>query len=111
MTTRTFSRQQTKTRNAIIRAALRLLLANGYETLTVTAIINEADYGCVVFYQYFKDKDDIVLEILSKWFINLSNQVTYSVQHLESPEREYSAWQQMVNSIKASPAHLRKNVR
>ncbi|MBO3753189.1 TetR/AcrR family transcriptional regulator [Streptosporangiaceae bacterium NEAU-GS5] len=49
-----------RTRQAIQRALIELILDKGYETTTVTDIINRADVGRSTFYAHFTDKQDVL---------------------------------------------------
>lgn len=55
-----FQRRKQRTRNALKQAAMDLLLAYGYDNLTVQAITDRADFARGTFYVHFADKDDIV---------------------------------------------------
>jgi AcrR family transcriptional regulator len=54
-------RKKTATREALRRAALRLALEQGYETLTVEAITEEADVSLRTFFNYFASKEEALL--------------------------------------------------
>lgn len=102
------SKQQTKTRRLLIDAAIELILEKGYEKLTVTAITDKADYGRWVFYQYFKNKDDIIYAITTQWITLITNAAIMSVQHLEPPKREYMMWRTTFEKIHEQRIFLRQ---
>lgn len=54
-------RKKAETREALINAALRLAIADGYEQLTVEAITDAADVSVRTFFNYFTSKDDALL--------------------------------------------------
>jgi AcrR family transcriptional regulator len=54
-------RKRRETRERIAQTALRLFLANGYDTTTLDVIAAEAGISRRTFFSYFKSKDDIVM--------------------------------------------------
>jgi AcrR family transcriptional regulator len=46
-------RHKQRTRQALMQAAYELVMAQGYESLTVSAIADAAGYGRATFYLYF----------------------------------------------------------
>jgi AcrR family transcriptional regulator len=54
-----------KTRKALKEALTDLILENGYEAVTVQAVIDRADVGRSTFYAHFIDKDDLLMAVLA----------------------------------------------
>src|SRR4029079_6347017 len=54
-----------KTRRALKEALTDLILAQGYESVTVQDLIDRADVGRSTFYAHFMDKDDLLMAILA----------------------------------------------
>jgi AcrR family transcriptional regulator len=54
-----------KTRKALKEALTDLILAKGYEEVTVQDVIDRADVGRSTFYAHFIDKDDLLMAILA----------------------------------------------
>lgn len=50
-------RRRTRNRQALVSAARRLFVRDGFERTTIAAIAEEADLGFGTFYRYFPDKD------------------------------------------------------
>lgn len=73
-------------------ATIRIILRDGYDKLTITAIAGEANYTRRAFYLHFKNIDDIIDEILIDFFLSTHDEIMNATAHLTSPQREYSAW-------------------
>jgi len=54
-----------RTRRALKEALTDLILARGYEAVTVQDVIDHADVGRSTFYAHFIDKDDLLMAILA----------------------------------------------
>lgn len=86
------SNRQQKTRLIFIQALLRLLRQHDLTRITITDIANEANYGRWTFYQYFQSKEEVAYAAFVEWMNQLDAHIIASVQHLESPRREYESW-------------------
>jgi len=53
----------------IIYKALELYLIHGYENVSITDLQNALDMGRGTMYYYFKNKDEIYIEIVNRFFI------------------------------------------
>ena len=56
----TIDRRAARTRRALSRALLSLMLRQGYETISVQDIIEEADVGRSTFYAHYAGKEDLL---------------------------------------------------
>ncbi|MEV0436461.1 MULTISPECIES: TetR/AcrR family transcriptional regulator [Nocardia] len=54
-------RRVRRTRDALHRALIELMIERGYERVTVSDIIERADVGRSTFYAHYRDKDDLLL--------------------------------------------------
>ena len=67
-----FANRQEKRRQRTIKqlkqATLELLLDKGYDAVTIQEITDRADLGRGTFYIYFKNKEDIVWDIIKEGF-------------------------------------------
>ncbi|MFI8087160.1 TetR/AcrR family transcriptional regulator [Streptomyces sp. NPDC086080] len=59
------ARERASTRERIIEAALRILENEGAAALTIRRIANDVEYSAPVVYQYFANKDALVLELVA----------------------------------------------
>ncbi len=92
MTNKKYLRKRTSTQRQLMEAGLSILLEDGYDKLTVTALCHRADYGRGVFYQYFNDKEDFVVKIIELLFEQHTTSINQKVMNLPSPQREYFGW-------------------
>ena len=98
------SRQQIRTQNALLIAAIELILERGYDNVSVTAIADRANYGRSTFYVYFKDKAAITLAILQRQIDTLEADIAAAVLDLRFPEREARAWEMIFERALAQAA-------
>jgi AcrR family transcriptional regulator len=92
MTHDALTKRRHKTRTAFLEAFVRLVMARGFDHITVTDIAAEADYGRWAFYQYFESKEAVVWAVFEHWMALLDQAVVQAVQGLVSPRREYESW-------------------
>lgn len=59
------ARERASTRDRIIEAALRVLEAEGAAALTIRRIAADVEYTAPIVYQYFANKDALVLELVT----------------------------------------------
>lgn len=64
-------RRVTRTRKAIYQAFLDLLNSQGYEALTVLAIIEKADVGRSTFYAHYESKESLLEQLCQELFHHL----------------------------------------
>lgn len=87
-----FERRKRRTRYALIQAAAELLVEKGYDDLTVQEITDRADVGRATFYLHFRDKEDIVWEMLHEHSIAVSDKTYAALANEPFPRREYLSW-------------------
>lgn len=59
-----FQRRKEQTRKKLIDAAISLILENGYDAVTIDQIVERADVGKGTFYLHFKDKENLVWDVI-----------------------------------------------
>lgn len=61
-------RDRKEMREAILAAALKLFVQNGYDNVSIRKIAAEIEYSAATIYLYFEDKDEIFFELHNKGF-------------------------------------------
>src|SRR5215207_7904425 len=89
--TRTERRKQ-QTIERIRDACAALFLERSYANLTIQAITERADVGYGTFYLHFKDKDDVVWQVLLDWGNAYEQVISEQLAQIEFPRREYLSW-------------------
>lgn len=77
-------REKKEMRDLILKAALKLIIEEGYDDLSIRKIANKIEYSPGTIYLYFKDKDDIFFELHNKGFSEFYER-QLSVQNIEDP--------------------------
>ena len=94
-----FQQLKERTYTDFLNAGLQLILEKGYDAVTITGIAQLADYGRSTFYLHFDDKEDLVWALLKNHMTQLDEQILALVAELESPVREWVAWQAIFAAI------------
>lgn len=64
-------RQRKENRQAIVRAAEQVILRKGYGAVTMDDIAGEAQYSKATVYRYFRNKGELLFEIMARYFDDL----------------------------------------
>ena len=72
-------------RGQIVRAAVKLFSAQGYYTTTIQQIAREASVSTGLVYQYFRDKDDVLLLALMLVLDNYEQEIPRQLEGIEHP--------------------------
>lgn len=64
MTDRHIDRRVARTRRALQDSLIQLILKQGYDSVTIEDITNQADLGRTTFYLHFKDKEDLFMQAI-----------------------------------------------
>ena len=59
-------RKKIHSKQAIVKAAVKLFSNKGFQETSVADIMNEADLGIGTFYNYFESKDEILKSLLQE---------------------------------------------
>lgn len=85
-------RRRQHTRKQLTGAALEVLAEVGYQKLTIKAITDRADLGYGTFYLHFRDKDEIVWEVVHELGENWRVEMEKKLEGIPFPRREYLSW-------------------
>lgn len=60
--------ERTRLRDELFAVAERLLSANGYAGFSLRQVAEETGYTPTTVYRYFRDRDDLLSAVLTRWF-------------------------------------------
>ena len=60
-------REKNRRRNAILKAAKRLIAKHGVEGMTMNHLARSTELNKATIYLYYKDKDDLVTQLVAKY--------------------------------------------
>ena len=72
-------------RGQVVRAAVKLFAAQGYYTTTIQQIAREAGVSTGLVYQYFRDKDDVLLLALMLVIESYEHEIPPRLEGIEHP--------------------------
>jgi len=79
----TMSKETIQPRERILETAYRLFLGQGYNSTGINQIIEEADVAKASFYQHFRSKEDLCVDVLER----RHDYLTLQLQELSAPKR------------------------
>jgi AcrR family transcriptional regulator len=100
-------REKDQTRAAILDAARELFVAQGYEGVSMRAIAEKIEYSPTVIYNYFKDKDALILELCQSDFGRLADYMQEPGQLPDPVERLRQCGREYVRFALSYPNHYR----
>jgi AcrR family transcriptional regulator len=65
-------KRRSRTREAILEAAMQVVRQNGVEALSIREIVGRIDYSPSGLYEYFASKDEIIQELVREGFARLT---------------------------------------
>lgn len=80
------ARIRERTRKRIIDTAMNIVKRDGWESLTMRKIAENIDYTAPMIYEYFKNKEGILLEIGNLGFLRLKIEMLKADQLEDSPQ-------------------------
>ncbi|MCB2213896.1 TetR/AcrR family transcriptional regulator [bacterium] len=72
---RRLDRRVQRTRKLLQDALMSLILEEGYDAISIQDITDEANLGRATFYLHFKDKDELLLEVMAQFIDDFMGQV------------------------------------
>ena len=87
------SRLKENTRVNILDAAYDIVKDEGWQALSMRKIADKIEYTAPIIYEYYANKDAILLELTKKGFEMLANKMkTAAAKHLEPAEQIEAMW-------------------
>ena len=81
-------RRRLQTRKLLLQTTLQLVLAKGYDAISIQNITDQADLGRGTFYIHFKDKEDVVWTMVQDVFKELEQKAHQQLDR-HMPQVEY----------------------
>ena len=78
--------EMTDRKEKIIYKALELYLIHGYENVSITDLQSALDMGRGTMYYHFKNKDEILIEIVTRFFLNPKQEMLRLRDDIRVPE-------------------------
>lgn len=84
-------RQKEETRKNILDAAYSIVKEEGWQGLSMRKIADKIEYTAPIIYEYFSNKEAILLELTGRGFIKLTNELEKAKNKYENPEEQLEA--------------------
>jgi AcrR family transcriptional regulator len=84
-------RLKEETRISILEAALNIVKVEGWQALSMRKIADAIEYTAPIIYEYFSNKDAILLELTRKGFIILTADMQAAKEKHRLPEKQLEA--------------------
>ena len=78
-------REKQELRQAILNAAGELFLEQGYERFSLRKVAERIGYSPTTIYLYFRDKDDLLFNVVDEGFVRFSQQLIAEAERQEDP--------------------------
>ena len=105
---KTQKERKKETRNKILNAAYKLFCEKGYYKTNTKEIAKFADIAIGSFYLYYKDKKDVLLDLINQYYISALKNITNTKNSLKSSnKKKYHIFEividEIINMYKKSP--------
>lgn len=84
-------RQKEETHKNILNAALQIVKQEGWGALSMRKIADVIEYTAPMIYEYFPNKEGILIELTRQGFIHLGNKVKAALESGITPEEQLEA--------------------
>jgi AcrR family transcriptional regulator len=84
------ARRQRKNREALVKAACKVMTEKGIDAATMLEIAELADVGAGTVYNYFKSKDELAVAVLEEMMHELALQIERATAAVEDPAEVYA---------------------
>ena len=85
------ARLKEETRNNILEAALQIVKCEGWQSLSMRKIADKIEYTAPIIYEYFANKDAILLELTRQGYLLLAKELKKARHNHESPAEQLEA--------------------
>lgn len=79
-------REKQQMKELILETAANIILTEGFEKLSIRKIANRIDYSPAIIYHYFKNKDEILSQVLRRGHQNFTASLTEGLAEAATPE-------------------------
>jgi AcrR family transcriptional regulator len=79
------AREKQELRQAILTAAGELFLEQGYERFSLRKVAERIGYSPTTIYLYFRDKDDLLFNVVDEGFVRFGQQLVAAAESQEDP--------------------------
>ena len=79
-------REKLQRKDMIIKAAAQIIVTEGYDKLSIRKLANHIEYSPAIIYHYFKNKDDIVNQIMRQGYQELITAISEDQYENMPPE-------------------------
>jgi AcrR family transcriptional regulator len=79
-------REKQQMKEMILQTAANIILAEGFEKLSIRKIANRIDYSPAIIYHYFKNKDEILSQILRRGHQDFTASLSEGLGQAATPE-------------------------
>lgn len=85
------ARQKDETRLNILESALVIVKREGWNALSMRKIADRIEYTAPIIYEYFENKEGILIELTRKGFINLAVEIRLAQSEHDNAEEQLEA--------------------
>lgn len=79
-------REKQQMKELILQTAAHIILSEGFEKLSIRKIANRIDYSPTIIYHYFRNKDEIISQILRREHQDFTNSLSEGLEQAATPE-------------------------
>lgn len=97
-------RRAEATRNSLLVAARKLMSSGGPDSITIQSITREADIGLGTFYNYFKNRDEVIDAVIIEEVETLGNRLDHLTEGMTDAAEIYSfSLRHLMNTAVSDP--------
>lgn len=85
------ARQKDETKLNILESALEIVKREGWNALSMRKIADRIEYTAPIIYEYFENKEGILIELTRKGFINLAVEIRLAQSEHDKAEEQLEA--------------------